>query len=153
MAQRLVLRAKDGKVPVREIEQFANTAVQYGVKMESASFDVVDGELRIMVTLPKDVRVVGAKTIKLKAKTAKEQAVEKQIADHKKKKKNGETAPYVPPVGRKGKPPVQKAKCPVCNVRKPIVTIAGVKSIKPHVVKGEPCSGGGQQYVPPKKMK
>ena len=156
MAQRLVLSAKEGKIPFNEIRAFAETAHKYGMTTESASYDVdEDGELRIMLSLPKDVRVVGARTIKVKPKDKRGQAVDKQIEDHKAKKKsgNGEEEGYVPPVGRNKPAPIKKVKCPKCNVRKPLQTVNGVKIIKPHVVKGEPCEGGGQQYVAPRRMK
>ena len=156
MAQRLVLSAKEGKIPFNEIRAFSDTAAKYGMTTESASYDVDDdGNLKIMLSLPKDVRVVGARTIKVKPKDKKGQAVDKQIEDHKKRKKDGDNdgEGYVPPVGRNKPAPIKKVKCPECNVRKPVQTVNGVKIIKPHVVKGDPCPGGGQQYVPPKRMK
>lgn len=154
MAQRLVLSAQGGVIPFNEIKNFALTAAKYGMTTESASYAVEDGELRISITLPKDVKVVGARVIKVKPKDKKGQAVDEQIEKHKKsKKENDDGEGYVPPVGRNKPAPVKKVKCPTCNVRKQLQNVGGVKIIKPHVVKGEACPGGGQQYVPPKKMK
>lgn len=84
---------------------------------------------------------------RIKKKTPHEKAVAKQIAEHKEKKASGEKIAYVPPVGHKGPPKPIKVKCPVCNVRKQVVTVSRLKSIKPHVSHGEPCSGGGTQVV------
>lgn len=145
MAQRLVLRAKDGQIPLNEMTTFVETAKLYGVKVSTASYDIdSDGELRIMLTLPKNVKVVGKRVVRIKPKNKKERQIEEQIRNHKSKKVEDRPG-YVPPAGKKGPPKQQKVKCPECNTRKPVVTIGGVRSIKPHISQGEPCKGSGSQ--------
>lgn len=152
MAQRLVLSAEDGKIPLWELAQFAETAVNAGIRAESASYVVGKGDtVKIMVTLPKDVRVVGKKAVQVKPKSKREQAAEEQISTHRAK---GKDKPgYVPPVGKNAKPKPTKTECPVCKAKKPVQTVGGVRIIKPHVVKGNPCSGGGKQVVAKRRIK
>jgi hypothetical protein len=148
MAQRLILKAKDDSIPIQEMIQFVNAAVEYGVHKLRASYDLdTDGELRIMVSLPKDKRVVGRRVVRLKPKTAKQQRVDKQIKSHQSAKKSGKGAGYVPPEGKTKAPVQKKVKCPKCDVRKPVVTISGVRMVKPHMSHGESCPGGGTQVV------
>lgn len=149
MAQRLVLKSEGGEVKISDIIAFAKAAERYGVQGLIAKMDyTAKGKTLVMsVPVPKNVRVVGARVIRIKPKTKKGRQVEKQIDDHKRKKKSGEGEGYVPPVGRKTAPNTKKIKCPDCDTRKPIVRIAGVQSIKPHVSKGDPCPGGGKQVA------
>lgn len=147
MAQRLVLRAKEGTVPLSELRRFVETAEEYGAGGASASYDLEKKELRIMLSLPKDVRVVDGRKVKIKPKTKRQQAVDEQIKEHKESKKSGKGEGYVPPVGRKTPPKGMKVKCPVCDTKKAVVKVSGVESVKPHISRGEPCLGSGAQVV------
>lgn len=145
MGQRVVLKATNGKVSLSELAAFLKVTRDYGIPLsEEADASMDSGELRISRELPSHVRVIGGKRVVLRQKTKKQQQVDDQIKEHK-EEPAGEKKGYVPPVGRKTAPKVQKKKCPVCNVKKPLVKIAGVRVIKPHVSHGEPCEGGGQQ--------
>jgi uncharacterized cupredoxin-like copper-binding protein len=150
MGKRLVCKIEGGSVDFGEFEKFIATAKNYGVK-KAAVMTVSASEKGHRVTLtvdvPNDTAVVAGEPVKVKKKTKKQEKVEKQIQEHKEKKKNGEDEAYVPPVGRKTAPKQQKVKCPECNVRKPVVTVAGQKVLKPHTVKGEECPGSGLQIV------
>ena len=147
MGQRLVLKTDKKEIPLTDLLKFVKTATDYGLKPSqvSAKVGVVKQEVTITLDLPLRVRVAEGKKVVVRAKTAKKKAIEKQIEEHKEKKEQGESEGYVPPVGRKTAPKPQKIKCPVCNVRKPVQKINKVRVIKPHVSKGEPCPGSGQQ--------
>lgn len=160
MGQRLVLRANE-EVSINELEDFTKRAKDYGLNgKNTAKIEITEeaneGEedftysLRLVCELPEGVRVVGGKKHIVRPKTKKQNEVEQQITEHKEKKKNGEKEAHVPPAGQKGPTKTRKIKCPNCNVRKPVVKRAGITVIKPHVIKGEPCEGGGTQ-VPSKR--
>lgn len=157
MGQRLVLRANE-EVSISELEEFAKKAKEYGLNGKNlAKIEITEeaneGEedftysLRLVCELPEGVRVAAGKKHIVRPKTKKQVEVEKQITEHKEKKENGEKQAHVPPAGQKGPTKVRKVKCPVCNVRKPVVKRAGISVIKPHVVKGEPCAGSGEQVA------
>lgn len=150
MGQRLVLRAKD-EVSIGEIADFAKKALEYGLtNKEGAKVSVgEDGSLRLIAELPAGVRVVAGKKHVIRPQTKKQVRVKQHVEEAKEKKANGESVGHVPPVD--GPKKQRKVKCPVCNVRKPVVKRSGISVIKPHVVKGEECSGSGEQVTATKK--
>lgn len=143
MAQRLVLKLKASEnTSLGELKKFFDTAKEYGLPLTTEI--VVDSDVRLSTVLPDKAHIVSGKKVSLKPKTAKQKRVEKQIENHKEEKAEGKDS-YVSPEGRKTQPKPKRIKCPSCGFRKPLVTVAGVKVIKPHVIKGEPCEGGGKQ--------
>jgi hypothetical protein len=152
MAQRLVLKTEK-TIALGELGRFYKSATAYGMASDT-EVDVhitLEGEaivgVSLLLDLPTKVRVADGKRVVVRPKTAKQKAVETQIKEHKNKKAKGEQEAYVPPVGRKTAPKQEKAKCPVCNVRKPVVRLNRMKTIKPHVSQGEPCPGSGEQVA------
>lgn len=145
MSQKLVMKTEKKKLTLKELATFVKVAQEYGLPTtEVIDVSASGKEVMFSKVLPLKVRVVDGKRVVLRQKTKKQRAVEKQINDHNStpvKEKPG----YVPPEGRRTAPKVQKVKCPKCNVRKPVVKVAGVKAIKPHISKGDPCPGGGTQ--------
>lgn len=148
MAQRLVLTVKDEEVELADILAFADHARKCAVsKTEIVNVQQIGKSILFGVPIPDDRLITGEKKPRPKKKTAKQIAVEKQIAEHKEKKANGIKEAYVPPVGRTGPVKGPRVKCPVCNVRKKIAKVGSTQTIKPHIAGGEPCPGGGTQVV------
>lgn len=145
MGQRLVLKSDEKKVLLADLRAFVKTCDDFdlpnGTELESA------GDVTLSVSLPKDQRVVNGRKVRIKGRTKQRRAADEQIEKHKEKKKNGEAEGYVPPAGKNKAPSVPKIKCPVCNTKKQVLKIGDVRSIKPHMVKGEPCPGGGLQVI------
>jgi hypothetical protein len=142
MGQRLVLKSKNKEVLLSDLRAFLNMVEEF--KLPPSTVFPVARDIVLSVDLPKDQRIVNGRKVRVKGKTKKAVKVAEQITEHKEsEQKQG----YVPPVGRKTAPKGVKRKCPVCNVNKPVVTIGGVKVVKPHVVKGEPCAGSGNTPV------
>lgn len=145
MAQNLVLRA-NSETSLAELEAFVKEAKAYGmpsktkVPITTKREPHKKTEVTLIVRLPDDARVVNGKKVKVAAKTAKQKRVDSHVKEH-----SGNHEGYVPPEGRKTAPKPKRIKCPVCNIRKPLVTVSGVKVIKPHQSKGEPCAGSGTQ--------
>jgi hypothetical protein len=149
MGQLLVLRAK-GNSTLSELVEFTKRAEQHGVNGKEEVEWTLDTEtqtLRLMIGLPDNVRIVNGKKVAVRSKTKKQKLVAEQLEEHKKEKAEGKKVGYRPPAGKKGPAKRKMVKCSVCDIRKPVVTVAGVKVVKPHQSKGEPCAGGGVQYT------
>jgi hypothetical protein len=126
--------------------RFVQRAQEHGQDKKLASYTLRKGILTISWSLPKDEKIVNGRRYKIKPKTKREQAVAKQISEHKQAKENGEeTEGYVPPVGRTTPPKATKIKCPRCGIRKPVQKVNRMRILKPHQHRGEPCEGSGVQ--------
>jgi hypothetical protein len=148
----LVLKTENGELPLEDVILFGSEAVKNGRKRgDKVAVDwLTDGELQFSIQVndpkpdPEPVkkikRTITPKSVK-EEKERKERAA-KQIEEHRKLPPE-ERPGYVPPV--EGTPKQRKHKCPVCNWKKPVVTISGIKVIKPHVRNGEECPGGSTQ--------
>lgn len=146
----LVLKTKGNELLLKDVILFGAEAVKNGrTREDKVKVSKVGTELRFTIAInpPKpQVSTPKKKTItkkSVRAQKEQKERVAQQIAEHKKKKAAGEHTSYVPPVA--GTVTNRKVKCPVCNWKKPVVTIGGAKMVKPHIRNGEPCNGGGTQ--------
>lgn len=128
-----------------DIRAFLRVAEKHNLPPDSF-FPVMqtDGVTKFVAKLPSE-RVVKGKRVRLVPKNKPARKVDEQVEEHRKAKEEGQEVGYVPPVGRTTAPKPQKIRCPHCGTRKPIQNIAKVRTIKPHVIQGEPCAGSGMQ--------
>lgn len=146
MAQRLVLRARNGEFQLSDLKMFVERAQEAGITLKTmvpVETEMEEKGLTVFfgVPIPESAAVkVNGRRVRRVVKTKKEKEVEQQIEDHKKKIENKEEVlGYVEPVGGKKKP--KKAKCPDCGWRKEVVTRNGKQVIKKHQTQGKICNG------------
>lgn len=150
----LVLKTEDGELLLEDLIIFGTQAVKNGRKRgDKVAVDwLTDGELQFTVQVndpepepePEPVkkrkRTITPKSVR--AEKERRERAQKQIEEHRALPPDQRPG-YVPPV--EGTPKQRKVKCPVCGWKKPVVTIGGIKFIKPHVRNGEECRGGSTQ--------
>jgi hypothetical protein len=156
--RRLVVTSESGKVALNDLRSFLRVCEENNLDIKKGAADYElgdDGKLRFSIALPGDTVVLagGKRKIKIRKRDKRQQAIDAQLAQHREDKKNGVAEGYVPPVGRTTAPRKIKTPCPVCGFRKQVLTIGGVKTLKPHTVAGEACAGSGTQVGVARKGK
>lgn len=126
MGKRLVLRASE-PIALSELEKFVNEAYKQGMKRsELVEWGTSDG-LLLGIQLTKQEKKEPVPETQKKEETPKEKPRKRKVSKRK-----------VDP---------DKVRCPVCNAPKPVVRSGSIYVVKPHVVKGEPCSGNSTQVI------
>lgn len=145
MSQKLVLSVDDNKIQLQDFAAFVKRCevLKFGPRMEIEVTPGADGKILFTVPIPENAPMfVNGKAVRKAALTKVQQAVAKQISDHKEAVAKGE--PVEGHVKALVKTPVKKGLCPQCRLQKPLTRVGLIKT---HTIGGKKCIGTGQKPV------